>query len=107
MKRSAGAMVLLAAISGCVTTGTDHAPWSQPSCPSGMCGGSAPPPVPGIQGPWGQPVAMAFPYSANANQVNGAAAARAMLSQSLPLDMVQPAGYTAGMAAGIVQASVR
>src|SRR5437660_12601758 len=105
MKRSAGAMVLLAAMSGCMCTGTDHAPWSQPANSGGMCGGGSPPSAPGMQGPWGQPVTMAFPYSANANQVNGAAAARAMLSQSVPLGMVQQAGYTPGMDSGIVQAA--
>src|SRR5260370_33138044 len=53
----------------------------------------APAAVPGVQGPWGQNVPMAAPYSASPP---GAMAALNMIhSGSIPMDMVQMAG--AGM----------
>lgn len=90
MKRTASALVLLAAVGGCVTM--DQGPSASSGC--GSCGGwtSGPPRVPGVQGPWGQPVAMAAPYSASPP---GAEAARAMLAQSVPLELVQ-AGAVGG-----------
>src|SRR5262249_33672371 len=87
MKRTAGAWVLLAALGGCTTM--DHGP-STIGC--GGCGAGGPTPtVPGVQGPWGQPVAMAAPYSA---EPPGAAAAHAMLARSVPLDLVQASAST-------------
>src|SRR5581483_6022785 len=63
----------------------------------------APPTVPGFQGPWGQPVAMAAPYSAS--PPGGAEAARAMMAQSIPMDMVQVGATSApGGRSGIIQA---
>ncbi len=47
--------------------------------------------VPTVQGAWGEPVEMAAPYSAK--PPSGAEAARAMLSASQPLDLVQMSGY--------------
>ncbi len=41
--------------------------------------------VPGLVGPWGQPVDPAFPY--NASPPSGEVAARAMLQQSVPYDL--------------------
>jgi hypothetical protein len=61
--------------------------------PAGFAGG-APPAVPGMQGPWGQSVPMAPPYSTNPP---GAIAARQMLATSVPLDIVQMAGGAAPM----------
>ena len=75
MKRTAGAMVLLAALSGWGTPGaragnymshawddnTNHDP-----TPNGIHWGvHTAPAVPAVQGPWGQPVPMAAPYSAD------------------------------------------
>src|SRR5260370_32004344 len=98
MKRTAGAMVLLAALSGCVTTegGTDHSPWSHAAAvgeggPGGCCAGGCPPTVPGMQGPWGAPVAMQMPYAASPNVPSGAAAARALLNTNMPMELVQQA----------------
>jgi hypothetical protein len=48
------------------------------------------PTVPGYVGPWGQPVPVVAPY--NVNPPTGTDAARAMLSQSVPLEFVQAAG---------------
>jgi len=53
----------------------------------------APPAVPGMVGPWGQNVPMAPPYSA---APPGAMAAQAMLSNSVPLSMVQMNGRAPG-----------
>ncbi len=96
MKRTAGTWVLLAALGGC--TSMDHNP-SPLGC--GSCGprGHAAT-VPGVQGPWGQPVAMAAPYSA---EPPGAAAARAMLARSVPLDIVQTVAHTGPGATGGIQ----
>lgn len=95
MKRSASALILLAAVGGCVSTETG-APWTGGQgggCSTCGPSGSA---VPGVQGPWGQPVAMAAPYSAA--PPGGEAAARAMMNRSMPMNMVQ-------MNNGIQQAS--
>src|SRR6202035_2271716 len=64
------------------------------------CNGGFAPTVPGVQGPWGQPVAMAAPYSA---VPPGASAAYAMMSRSVPLDAVQMAGAPPSPS-GVVQA---
>jgi hypothetical protein len=47
--------------------------------------------VPTVQGAWGEPIEMAAPY--NAKPPSGAEAARAMISASQPLDLVQMSGY--------------
>src|SRR5438309_778600 len=97
MKRTAATWVLLAALGGCTTM--DHGP-SPIGC--GGCGSGGVATVPGVQGPWGQPVAMASPYSA---EPPGAAAARAMLARNVPLDLVQAcASAGAGAPSGIQQA---
>jgi hypothetical protein len=49
------------------------------------------PDVPTLQGAWGQPVEMAAPY--NVKPPNGSDAARSMLAQSMPLDLLQQSGY--------------
>jgi hypothetical protein len=96
-------MILLAALGGCVSTG--DGPYGG-GCSTGTCGtGCAAhqhPSVPGVQGPFGQPVAMAAPYSYA--PPSGKDAAMAMLSNSVPLDMVQQAKYTPGSGSGIMQA---
>ncbi|HMC64375.1 MAG TPA: hypothetical protein VKI65_05500, partial [Gemmataceae bacterium] len=103
MKRTAGAWLLLAALSGCVSMEYDT------DGPRGCCGGGSPPAVPGVQGPWGQPVPMVAPYSAAPPTDN---TARAMMSQSIPLSMVQPqtgvmqagASVVPGSPSGVTQA---
>jgi hypothetical protein len=100
MKRTAGALVILAAVGGCVTV--DQGPSANSGC--GIYGWtSGPPQVPGAQGPWGQPVAMTAPYSAS--PPNGADAARAMMARSVPVDLVQTAAASgAGTSSGIIRA---
>ena len=106
MKRSTGATVLLAAVSGCMAPDTDntsgqymaHA-WNR-SAPDGVHWGvqSGPPTVASVMGPDGRPVPMAAPYTYS--PPTGEAAARAMLAKSVPLDLIQQAGFTKNGAAG-------
>src|SRR5262245_17693248 len=49
------------------------------------------PQVPTVQGAWGEPVEVAAPY--NIKPPNGTDAARAMLAQSMPLELIQQSGY--------------
>jgi hypothetical protein len=49
------------------------------------------PDVPTVQGSWGEPVPVAAPY--NVKPPSGTEAARAMLAQSMPLDLLQQSGY--------------
>jgi hypothetical protein len=49
------------------------------------------PQIPTVQGAWGEPVEVASPY--NIKPPNGADAARAMLAQSMPLELIQQSGY--------------
>ncbi len=88
MKRTAGALVLLAALGGCVSAERSS---GGPGGGGGGCqgcypGGAMNPSVPGLMGPGGEPVPMIAPYSA-APPPPGAA--RAMLEHSIPLDLVQ------------------
>jgi hypothetical protein len=109
MKRTAGLTVLLAGLAGCVNDNPGPymgSYWANQQNPGGSvgCTARAPTSVPGMQGPWGQPVAMAAPYTAAPPP--GEAAAKAMLGLSLPLNEVQQAGLNqpAGARSGIVQA---
>ena len=58
--------------------------------------------VPGFQGPYGQPVAMAAPYSVT--PVGGADLARSMVRQSVPLELVQQTGFAPDGKSGVVPA---
>lgn len=100
MKRFAAVCAALAALGGCVSTEQQA-----PVVGCGWNGSVAPPTVPGVQGPWGQPVNVAAPYAYGAP--SGDAAARAMLSRSVPLDLVQMANAPTKRSSnsGIVQAS--
>lgn len=93
MKRSAAAMILLAGMSGCMTSrsgDSSHGAGEQRySC------GASPKYVPGVQGPWGQPVPMVGPYTAN--PPSGEALAKQMMAQSVPLDLVHPHPVDAGV----------
>jgi hypothetical protein len=111
MKRTTGAIVLLAGLAGGVATearsdGTFMGSYWTKEAPDGAhWGAHSAPSVPGLQGPWGAPVPMAAPYSVN--PPSGEAAARAMFQQSMPLDLVQQAGFSPSipMGSGVVQAT--
>jgi hypothetical protein len=60
------------------------------------------PQVQTVQGPWGEPVEVAAPY--NVKPPNGADAARAMLAQSMPLELIQQSGYFKDSSYPIIQA---
>ena len=65
------------------------------------------PSVPGFQGPYGQPVAMAAPYTSA--PPGGADMARAMVRQSVPLELVQQvqqAGYNPDARSGVTAGPV-
>jgi hypothetical protein len=111
MKRTTGAMVLLAALSGCVSSepgaggggqymshAFDHG--GSTGCMSGApaCAAS----VPGFQGPYGRPVALAAPYSMT--PPGGADLARSMVRQSVPLELVQRTGFAPDGKSGVAQA---
>jgi hypothetical protein len=115
MKRTTGAMVLLAALSGCVTMdsgggcgggGYMSQVWNPPPVGGGPggahCGGYQVASVPGVVGPWGQPVAATGPYTAV--RADQATVAR-MVSTSVPLDVFQQTmAKNAQPGSGIVQA---
>jgi hypothetical protein len=113
MKRTAGTMLLLAALGGCMTMDKQSAVGAAPAdgsaggqCVRGQCANGsccrAPVMIPGMQGPYGQPVAMAAPYSAAPPA--GTEAARAMLSRSVPLDIIQQTNFNANGGSGIIPA---
>lgn len=84
MKRTAGAMMLLAALGGCVST--EHGPsLANGNNPPGA--GSGHMTIANVQGPWGQPV----PYNPARAVAPGAAPA------TVPGDGVVTANYTAGI----------
>ena len=58
--------------------------------------------VPGFQGPYGQPVPVAAPYSVH--PPTGADLARQMVRRSVPLDLVQQAGFAPDGNSGVLQA---
>jgi hypothetical protein len=103
MKRTAGAFMLLAALGGCVTTESGPSPgmggptFGGPAFSCGGGTGTSGPSVPGIQGPWGQPITMAAPYSACPP---GEQAARAMMARSMPMDLVQASAQSHAGAGG-------
>ena len=99
MKRTAGAWLITVALGGCMTA--EHQPMG--GCGGAFGGGMCATNVPGVQGPWGKPVAMTGPF---AYAPPDPKLARAMMSHSTPLDVVQ-AGYSqsAGAGSGIVQAA--
>jgi hypothetical protein len=95
MKRTAGAGALLAAlVSAAAALGGGpymSQVWNPPPVDGASWGARSVPAIPSLYGPYGQPVPVAAPY--NASPPSGEALARAMLAQSMPLDMVQQAGY--------------
>jgi hypothetical protein len=97
MNRTRGILGLLAVLAGGAATALGgpfmNQYWSkQNEPPDGIHWGPRyAPEVETVQGPWGQPVPMAAPY--NVKPPNGADAARAMLAQSMPLELLQQSGY--------------
>jgi hypothetical protein len=114
MKRTACTLMLLASLSGCMSSGygsgggfgSGTGGFGPPNGGGhGLSMGpyKGPPTVPGVQGPMGERVAMAAPYSA---APPAALMAQSMMAQSVPLSMVQMAGAKAqpGSGSGLVQA---
>lgn len=97
MRQYAGVALVLMGLVGCQAGPDTMAPGPGASggMPHGM--GYAPPAVPGVQGPWGQKVAMCPPYNASPP---GALAAMTMMNQSIPMDMVQMSGGMGPMGGG-------
>jgi hypothetical protein len=100
MKRIATAMLLLAALGGCMSTDRQPNAGFGSTYNTGMVNGPAA--IPGVQGPWGQPVAMSAPYSAA--PPSGEQAAREMMAHSVPIDLVQVGGKSMPGSSGVVQA---
>ncbi|MCI0682334.1 MAG: hypothetical protein L0Y71_09535 [Gemmataceae bacterium] len=84
MRRKACALLLSATLGGCVSS--DHMD-SGPHCAGSWGKQPGPPPVPGVAGPHGQRIPMAAPY--NVAPPGNLHAARQMMANSVPLDMVQ------------------
>src|SRR5437762_2684214 len=95
MMRTRGAwLIVVAAMTGCVSTETSGPSMSSSGGPcQGRCGVGGPPSVPGVTGPYGEPVAMAAPYLGVPPP--NEAMARAMMNNSIPLDQMN-----GGLAAG-------
>jgi hypothetical protein len=107
MKRTAGAVTLLAMLgTGAAALGGPYMSqvWTSNDTPDQPHWGPRyAASVPGMVGPWGQPVPVAAPYTYNAP--TGENAARAMLLQSQPLDLVQQANFVqGGSGSGLQQA---
>jgi hypothetical protein len=86
MKRTIGALVLAASVGGCLSS--NHSADLSNKSVVRASGEYLPPTVPGVTGPWGQPVAMAAPYTVSSAHITTGQAQR-MMSQSVPLDYVQ------------------
>jgi len=110
MKRNAGALVLVAALGGCMSMDRSMDREARqamgPGCP-GQYGIVRPPPtVPGVQAGWGQPLAMAQPYATT--PPNNNYLAYQMMARSVPMNMVQasnPSYANTAPGSGVVQAS--
>jgi hypothetical protein len=108
MNRTRGIVGLLAVLAGGAATALGgpymNQYWNKQTEPADGVhwGARFAPEVETMQGPWGQPVSMAAPY--NVKPPNGADAARAMLAQSMPLDLLQQSGYFQGQGMPILPA---
>jgi hypothetical protein len=100
MKQRAGVLILLAALGSGLLGGSAAQAGSgrfmsrafQPTTPDGVSWGVRQvPTVPGMVGPWGQPVEMVAPYTIK--PPTGEDAARAMLAVSMPLELLQQTAY--------------
>jgi hypothetical protein len=84
MRRYAGAVLLTSVLAGCMTVDTGvETGGVRPHFGKGY----GPPPVPGLQGPYGTSVPMIAPYS-SAPPPNPVIA-RQMMSQNMPMNMIQ------------------
>ncbi len=95
MNRTRGMLALLAVLGIGAATAVGgpfmSSYWNKTAGDGVRWGPTYTPENPTVQGPWGAPVPIAAPY--NAKPPNGADAARAMLAQSMPLEMLQQSGY--------------
>src|SRR5438067_2393635 len=86
MRRKAAAWLLLATLSGCMSFQSGPETGGGDSVPHyGRSFG--PPTVPGVQGPYGTPVAMAAPY--NSAPPGSMFQAQQMMNRSVPMSAVQ------------------
>ena len=90
MKRTAGMLMLVAAMSGCVTTDSNHE--GGPGC---GCSARAPVTVPGVQGPYGQPVTIT---RAGASMPESAPSGVVQAGGVCPDGKCMQVGYKAGKA---------
>lgn len=95
MMRVAGAWLVLVGLGGCMSIDSGSQPVGQ--CPGHYGHGQRPPTIPGVQGAWGQAVPVAAPY--NMAPPMTTYQANAMMSRSVPLDMVQINRGAPGLAA--------
>ncbi|MBI1916291.1 MAG: hypothetical protein HYS12_16405 [Planctomycetes bacterium] len=100
MKKRIGGLLLLAALSGCVSSQPGSfmcnvGPGGAPPCGQGGCYNSAyvPRPTPGVMGAMGEPVPMREELRPGAGASAAEAAARATFAQSLPPDLVAQIAY--------------
>jgi hypothetical protein len=103
MKRTAGAVALLALLGTRALGGSYMSQvWNANSSPDqAQWGPRYATAIPGMVGPWGEPVPVAAPYTYNAP--TGENTARAMLLQSQPLELVQQAKLLPGGDAPFIQ----
>jgi hypothetical protein len=98
MKRRLGALMLAAAVGGCASTNNSPPAASQPTVrASGQCLGQ-PANIPGVIGPYGEPVQAMAPYQPS--PMLNARQASYLMSQSVPLNMVN-------MSPGVIQAGAQ
>lgn len=83
MRQTACVVLLLASLSGCMSTGRESGPKGCAGCYGPTRGPAS---VPGMQGPYGMPVSMAYPYAAAPPSQY---VAKQMMNQSVPLNLVQ------------------
>jgi hypothetical protein len=96
MRRRLGALMLAAAMGGCMST--NHNPPTASAPTVRAYGEHVPPTVPGVTGPYGEPVPMIAPYSAS--PMMSARQATNIMNQSIPLNFVSNDQ-------GVVQAGVQ
>jgi hypothetical protein len=83
MKRRLGALMLAAAVGGCMSSNTNTPMHTEPTVrASGPYPGNS---VPGVTGPWGEPVQAVAPYTTSPWM--SARQASYLMSQSVPLNM--------------------
>ena len=99
MKRRVTAFMLAAAVSGCMSTSQNTAETTEPVTVRASGSDYIPYKVPGLTGPWGEPIPLAAPYTSTPPR--SASHAKNMMSQSVPLNWVQTGGP------GVIQAGAQ